>query len=354
MNRRRFLKFLGIPFALTGAGAAWASWRGSRNPYYSGPVTDHFDGVHFHAPAGSPPQNISRLIRWQLASGKEAWPEAYPAPPPAKPAARIDGAKVVSTLIGHASFLVQAGGLNILIDPVFADRASPVRFAGPKRTAPPGIRFEDLPDIDFVLITHSHYDHLDADALRRLEARFRPRIITCLGNDTIIRQAAPPARVSAYDWGQSAALSDTVTVHVEPCNHWSARGLLDRRMALWCAFVINTPGGNIYHIGDTGYGGGDIFRRAREKHGPFRLAHIPIGAYEPRWFMSEQHVNPEEAVSIFHDCGAEAAIGHHWGTFKLTDEGIERPLEALAEALAAAKVSPERFRAFRPGEAFSV
>ncbi len=352
MNRRRFLRFLSIPLAFSGTAAAWASWRAGRNPYYSGPVTDHFDGVQFHSPGGSPLQGIGRLLQWHLAGGKESWPETYPAPRQVKPAPRITGSKFAVTFVGHASYLLQTGGLNILIDPVWSERAGPMNLLGPKRVTPAGIRFDDLPDIDAVLITHNHYDHLDIATLQRLNTRHHPRFITALGNDTIIRSAAPDARAEAFDWGRHAQLSDTVSVHLEPCNHWSARGLLDRRMALWAAFIIKTPAGNIYHIGDTGFGDGLVFRAAREKHGPFRLAHIPIGAYEPRWFMSEQHVNPEEAVAIFQASGAAAAIGHHWGAFRLADEGIERPLEALRSALEKSGIDPQRFRGFRPGEVF--
>jgi L-ascorbate metabolism protein UlaG (beta-lactamase superfamily) len=128
--------------------------------------------------------------------------------------------------------------------------------------------------------------------------------------------------------------------------------MTDRRMALWCAFVLTTPAGVVYHIGDTGYGNGAIFRAVRERYGAPRLALLPIGAYEPRWFMQPQHMNPEEAVRVFQDCGAAQALGHHWGTFRLTNEGIERPLHALGAALAAARIPPDRFRALRPGEAW--
>jgi L-ascorbate metabolism protein UlaG (beta-lactamase superfamily) len=147
-------------------------------------------------------------------------------------------------------------------------------------------------------------------------------------------------------------VSPGVRVHFEPAQHWSARGLRDRRMALWCAFVIETPAGKIYHIADTGYGDGALFRDLYLRHGPMRLAHIPIGAYEPRWFMRGQHIDPEEAVRIFEDVDAAQALGHHWGTFKLTDEAIDEPPKRLAIALERAKIAPERFRPMRPGEVF--
>jgi L-ascorbate metabolism protein UlaG (beta-lactamase superfamily) len=201
-----------------------------------------------------------------------------------------------------------------------------------------------------VFITHNHYDHLDLKTVARLWKRDEPRMVAPLGNDAIIQGYDERIAVETFDWGQSVALSETITVHLEPAIHWSARGVNDRRMALWCAYVLTTPAGVIYHVGDSGYGGGAIFRAVREKFGPPRLTLLPIGAYEPRWFMQPQHMNPEEAVRAFSETGADQALGHHWGTFRLTNEGIEQPLIDLASALDAQSVPPERFRALRPGE----
>jgi L-ascorbate metabolism protein UlaG (beta-lactamase superfamily) len=258
--------------------------------------------------------------------------------------------------VGHASHLIQAGGANILVDPVWSERCSPFTFAGPKRANAPGIALADLPRIDAVLLTHNHYDHMDTATLSKLAKAFQPRIVTPLGNDAILRAAdrdlAP--YLIAKDWGESVELSDRVRVTLEPTLHWSARWLNDRRMALWGNFVIETPAGRIYVCGDTGYDPDSIFPQMRAKYDGFRLALLPIGAYEPRWFMREQHMNPEEAVKVLQELGAEAAIGHHWGTFQLTDEGIERPREALAAALGGAGIDPRRFQAFRPGQVFEV
>src|SRR5262249_30758194 len=149
-------------------------------------------------------------------------------------------------------------------------------------------------------------------------------------------------------------LASGVAVTLAPMRHWSQRRLLDRNKALWAAFVIETPGGRIYHVADTGYGTGHHFRTAREKHGPFRLAILPIGAYEPRWFMRDMHMNPQEAVQAFVDCGAELALGHHYGTFQLTDEPIDAPTLALPQALAGAKIAPERFRVLKPGQVWEL
>jgi L-ascorbate metabolism protein UlaG (beta-lactamase superfamily) len=244
-------------------------------------------------------------------------------------------------------------GLNILTDPVFSERASPVSFAGPTRVNPPGIAFEDLPPIHVVLITHNHYDHLDTQTLGRLWQHHQPKIVAPLGNDAVIRAEHPEIPVETRDWGESVDLGNGVTAHFEPAYHWSARGINDRRMALWCAYVLTTPAGIIYHIGDTGFGDGKIFHGIRERFGRLRLAHLPIGAYEPRWFMQPQHMNPEDAVKVLQIVEAEQALGHHWGTFRLTDEGVDEPPQELVAALQAAEIPADRFRALRPGEAWT-
>jgi len=349
MNRRRLLKILGIPAVTVLGGVAYAQARANHNPYYDGPVTDHFDGIRFSNPPGGPSMKpITEFLKWQLGGGREDWPESYPSPFADRPPARVDGLRVV--LVGHASVLIQVAGLNILVDPIWSERASPFTFVGPKRVNPPGIAFEKLPPIDAVLLTHNHYDHLDRATISRLWEAHRPRVVAPLGNDAIIRDFDDRIRVETCDWGEAVPLSGAVTTHLEPAYHWSARGMTDRRMALWCAYVLTTPAGTVYHIGDTGYGDGAIFRAVRGRYGTARVALLPIGAYEPRWFMQPQHMNPEEAVRVFRDCGAQQALGHHWGTFRLTNEGVEQPLRDLAAALKGQGVPAERFRPLRPGE----
>jgi L-ascorbate metabolism protein UlaG (beta-lactamase superfamily) len=340
--------------ALLGGGLA-AGRAMAANRYYSGPASDHFDGTRFFNPNGEQPEGLMSLLRWRLNGKSIGWPDAYPSPvAPAVPEKRVSGNRMVVTMVGHASMLIQVAGLNILTDPVWAERTSPVSFAGPKRVNQPGIRFEDLPAIDVVIVTHNHYDHLDLVTLKRVHEAHRPLFVTPLGNDAIFGPSLDDPRITVMDWGDTAYVGKNVTLHCEPCHHWSARGLGDRRMALWGAFVIETFAGKIYHIGDTGFHQGINYRAATEKHGPFRLAILPIGAYEPRWFMKAQHQNPEEAVAGMQLARASYALGHHWGTFKLTDEGIEEPLAALGNALTAAEMKPDRFRAMRPGEAFDV
>lgn len=318
-----------------------------RNRYYQGPESDHFDGVRFHSPAEPAAKTTAELARMLVGKARRRWPAVRPIAARDRPPDRAEHLRL--SLIGHSSILVQMSGLNLLLDPVWSRRVSPVSFAGPKRVSEPGIAFHDLPPIDAVLVTHNHYDHLDGRTIARLWQRFRPRVIAPLGNAPIIRQYGGGIEAEEYDWGESVQLSDRIAVHLEPANHWSGRGIRDRRMALWCCFVVTTDEGVLYHVGDTAYGDGRIFRAVRAKYGRPRAALIPIGAYEPRWFMAAQHVNPEEAVQIMLDCGAEQAFGHHWGTFQLTDEAIDDPVLDLAAALAAKDIPPERFQPLRPG-----
>lgn len=351
MNRRRLLSLIGLPALLASTGLAWASYTRSRNPYYQGPVTENFDGLRFTD--GRPvTKGLMDVLRWQMGERqREVFPPQYPTPPQDTPPARHQGFRIVH--LGHASFLYQVAGLNILIDPVYSERASPLSFFGPKRVNPPGVAFEALPPIDVVLVTHNHYDHLDVETLARLHDRDKPRMIMPLGNDTIVRARIPDARAEAHDWRAQLPLSDAVRLTLAPTYHWSARGALDRRMALWCSFIVETEQTKVFHIGDTGYHDGSLYDRLGLEFGPFALAVLPIGAYEPRWFMGDNHMNPEEAVRVMQALRAERAIGHHWGTFQLTDEGIERPLEALKAALAQFGVAEERFQPMRPGLSWS-
>jgi L-ascorbate metabolism protein UlaG (beta-lactamase superfamily) len=321
----------------------------ARNRYYQGPPSPHFDGTRFHLAGHSRDRSLAELLRWRFGGDKASWPRTAPSPFADVPPARVAGLRVV--LVGHASLLIQIAGLNILVDPVWSERASPLRWAGPRRVNPPGIAWNALPPIDAVLVTHNHYDHLDLATLARLRARHPVRVIAPLGNAAIIDPAIGGG-TSELDWGESVALSPDVAVHLRPAAHWSARGLGDRRMALWGAFVLTGPQGVIYHVGDSGYGDGAIFRAVRAEFGPPLLAVLPIGAYAPRWFMGHVHMDPADAVRAMGDLGAAQALGHHWGTFQLTDEPIEEPATLLAEALAAAGLAARHFLALRPGQAW--
>lgn len=320
------------------------------NPYYDGPPSDHFDGTRFfNHDQPSTDRSLADVLRWRWGERRAPWPASVPIDP-ARPDPRSEHLRI--TMVGHATLLIQVAGVNLLTDPVWSDRASPVSFAGPKRVTVPGVAFADVPPIDAVLLSHNHYDHLDIATLRRLHARDRPIMVMPLGNDAIVRRAIPDARIAVGDWGDRVALADNVTTAFTRANHWSSRGLSDRRMALWAGHFIDTPMGGIWFAGDTGYGDGAIFREIHALHGAPKVALIPIGAYEPRWFMTAQHANPAEAVQILRDVRAEHALGIHWGTFQLTDEPRDAPLSELTAALSAAGEPAQRFVAAQPGTVY--
>jgi L-ascorbate metabolism protein UlaG (beta-lactamase superfamily) len=322
--------------------------------YYTGPVSDHFDGVRFFDPGGASPKGRRELLRWLVGRRRRGtrakWPVWAPSPYIDRPPTRVEGAIWRISYVGHASFLIQTAGCNILLDPVWSKRASPLRFIGPRRVNDPGIAFSDLPPIHVVLVSHGHYDHLDVRTLSRIAAAHRARVITPLGNDVVVRSFDSAIAAEAHDWEERVDIGAGIAVTLVAARHWSARNLSDRNMALWASFVIETPGGRIYFVADSGYGDGHYFRSARINHGPFKLAILPIGAYEPRWFMRDHHMNPVEAVQALIDCGAEIALAHHYGTFQLTDEAIDAPLLALEEALNKTGIPLERFATLRPGQ----
>ena len=319
----------------------------TRNRYYAGPPSDHFDGVRFFNPdQPATGRGLRDMLRWKLAGAAQRWPTMVPVTP-AVPAARVPGIRV--TMIGHASLLIQVAGINILTDPLWSQRASPFRFVGPTRVTAPGIAFADLPLIDVVLLSHCHYDHMDIATLRRLHAAHAPLMAMPLGNDAIVRAAIPDARCIVGDWWDRLDLSGGISTTLTPAHHWANRWPSDVRMALWAGHHLTTPVGTIWFAGDTGYGNGRLFADIRARLGAPDMALIPIGAYEPRWFMAEQHVDPAEAVRIFRDVAAKQALGIHWGTFQLTDEAREAPRLALATALSAAGIPPRRFVAAHPG-----
>lgn len=318
------------------------------------PVSDHCDGQRFFNPGGDGPRGFASLLRWQLGGGREPWPDRVPSTfANDVPPARVDGSGIRVSFAGHATFLVQTAGCNVLIDPVWADRASPLSFAGPRRRNPPGIAFDRLPPIDAVLVSHNHYDHLDLGTLAQLWRRDRPLIVTPLGNDAIIHAHDPAIEVATLDWGEAAALGPGLTVWAEPAHHWSARGMRDRNRALWAAFVLRGPAGTAYYAGDTGFADGRPFRHIAATHPPIDLALLPIGSYEPRWFMAPQHMNPDEAVRAMALLGARQALGYHWGTFRLTNEGVDRPARDLMVALDAHGIERERFLAVQPGQVWT-
>ena len=279
-----------------------------------------------------------------LLSPRTRWPSEVPVAPRRPPAPGRDD--VVITFVGHATFLIQTAGGNLLIDPVWAARASPVSFAGPRRVRAPGVRWDDLPAISLVLLSHNHYDHCDLGTLRALDRRFGMPLVTPLGNAPLLR-AAGVRRVEEIDWWQRAATA-SLPVTLTPAQHFSSRTMFDRNRALWGGFLIEAGRGRrILFAGDSGYG--PHFRQVAARLGPIDLALLPIGAYEPRWFMKDIHMNPAEAVRAHIDLAARQSIAMHYGTFQLTPEGIDEPPSELATALRERGVAAERFRTLEVG-----
>ncbi|HEU4959315.1 MAG TPA: MBL fold metallo-hydrolase [Sphingomonas sp.] len=316
--------------------------------YYRGPITDHFDGARFFNPDGedtaAPPSGRSRGgFLWRYLTNRDDrpdWPEQV-AVTPSIPPPRVAGSRMLVTWIGHASVLVQTEGLNILIDPVWSEQAGPFGL-GPKRVTAPGVRFDDLPKIDLVLVSHNHYDHMDLATLKRLWNRDRPRIVTSLGNDRVIGAAGVPAE--ALDWGGRVKLKPGIDVVVTRSHHWSSRWFTDRNRALWSGFAVILPGGNLFYSGDTGAGDLSWVDEARAL-GPIRLALLPIGAFRfvPGQMAIGSHIGPVDAVEILQRLGAARAVPVHWGTFRLSYEAYDTPPKLLDAAMRCAGIDPARF-----------
>ncbi len=311
-----------------------------------GPKGGHFDGRRFRNAAETMHAGFGDLVRWMTHREPGPWQEQRDAAPGPRPLERVDDLRV--TFVGHATTLVQVGGLNVLTDPLWAERASPVSFAGPERHRPPGIRFSDLPPIDLVLVSHDHFDHLCLPTLRRLAREHGgARVLSGLGNAPLIRSAG--ARdVEELDWWESAQVSESVRATFVPAAHFSGRGIGDRDATLWGGFVLETPRGSVYFAGDTGMGA--HFAQIRERLGAPRLALLPIGAYRPEWFMHRVHVSPREAVEAARTLEAQTSLAIHFGTFRLADDGMDEPVDDLRAALDALGPDAPRFWVLREGE----
>jgi L-ascorbate metabolism protein UlaG (beta-lactamase superfamily) len=305
--------------------------------------SDHFDGSQFFNPGGANGQPFRKLPRLML-TPHARWPHHVPVTPQEPPI--VQGGDIAVTLIGHVTFLLQSASGNLLTDPVYSERASPVSFAGPRRITTPGVTFDDLPRIDTVLISHNHYDHCDLPTVRRLQARFNPLFVTPLRNAALLRKAGAE-RIVELDWWEAHATGG-VEVTLTPAQHFSARSPFDRNRALWGGFSLHVQGRHIFFSGDTGYG--THFQEIRARLGRVDLALLPIGAYEPRWFMKDIHMNPAESVTALCDLEAAHGIAMHYGTFRLTPEPIDEPPRALLAALRGQGVAPERFTTLAPGE----
>jgi N-acyl-phosphatidylethanolamine-hydrolysing phospholipase D len=298
------------------------------------------------------------LLKWMLVHRttrprpKDPDPSVFTSVPPDFVPPRAPHSQLTVTWVGHSSLLIQLNGLNILTDPMWSEHASPVQFAGPRRWVPPGIAFDDLPPLDVILESHNHYDHLDSDTVRRL-ARTYPQAtwIVPMGLASFVQKRGARTVVE-LDWWQEWS-NASLRIAATPAQHFSSRGIGDRGDTLWCGFALTgTNGRRVYFAGDTGYH--PEFGAIGERCGPFDVALIPIGAYEPRWFMRYLHMNPEEAVAAFRAVNARVLVPIHWGTFKLTDEAMDEPPIRARAAWSAAGLPPSGYRQLAHGETLTL
>lgn len=299
----------------------------------------HLAGGRFVNPEARAGRSFFDLLRWQLGTKRARWPRWVDNPAVEPPPRRVEPGQVAITFVHHATFLIRTHNVALLTDPVWAKRVGPIGF-GPARVRDPGLAFDHLPRIDAVLLSHNHYDHMDLSSLAPITREHGATIITPLQNGQYLKRRGIEPAIE-LDWWQSRQVSDAAITLV-PAQHWSNRLLIARNVALWGGFMLQVEGKSIYFPGDTGYWQ-RLFLELRERFAPIDLALLPIGAYEPRWFMQSMHMNPDDAVRAFIDMGATRALGMHYGSWQLTDEPIDAPIRALEQARVVHGVAPERF-----------
>ena len=309
-------------------------------------MSDHFDGERFFAPHAETRRSFSDFLRWRRERSTVPWPASVPLTRHAPPPASVPPGRVAVTMIGHATFLIRTERAVWMTDPVFTSHAGPFGWMGPRRVRPPAIDPEALPGLDFVLVSHNHYDHLQPSSLRAVTRRGTPHLIVPLGLGEFMARRGFE-RVHEVDWWECVSVG-TSTITCVPAQHFSARTPWDRNATLWCGYVVSDGATTVYFAGDSGYG--PHFAEIGARIGAVDVALLPIGAYEPRWFMQPMHVNPEEALRAFQDLHARLAIAMHFGVFHLTDEAIDDPVRALESARAAAGVTPDEFSVIDFGE----
>lgn len=321
---------------------AWFS-----TPAYKGPITDHFDGEKFYNPWDlEATKGLADVMKWGFSREQGKWMKNYEEVKVLKPASKVKELSI--TMVNHSTVLLQGDGKNILFDPIWSARSSPVSFAGPERQLPPGVQFEDLPPIDLVFYSHNHYDHLDLPTLKRLMEVHNPTFIVPLGIDLFLKKQGAE-KIIALDWWEQTT-QENLDIHAVPARHFSGRGLFDRDKSLWAGYTLYFAGGRVYFAGDTGYA--PVFREIPARIGPIKVALVPVGAYKPRWFMGPVHTNPAEGVKIFEDVKAEYGIPIHFGTFPLADEGQGEAEKELRKVLENKGLHNPHFRILKNGQAW--
>jgi L-ascorbate metabolism protein UlaG (beta-lactamase superfamily) len=304
-------------------------------------IPKHFDGKRFYNPDASQARGLLDVLRWKLTSRPAPSPKFVFDVQPFVPPPRVEGGELRATLINHSTVLLQQSTANILTDPIWSARASPLSWIGPHRRRAPGVRREDLPRINIVLVTHNHYDHLDLPTLRWLGRRGDSAFIVPSGVAQLLR-SENIGPTHELDWGEAVTI-DSTTISCVPAFHFAGRGLFDRNRALWCGYVIQSQNRTVYFAGDTAFG--DHFARIRETFGSPCLSLLPVGAYQPRWFMEPVHMGPEEAIKAHDILGSGTSIAIHQGTFQLGDDGLDEASQQLT-----ASARPGRFLALENGQ----
>ena len=313
-------------------------------------ISDHFDGRRYYNPAIKT-RSLWEVIQWRWKRHVKRWPFV---PVEQQKVKKIRSAQdeCLVTFINHSTVLLQLSGWNILTDPIWSERASPFSWLGPKRVILPGIKFEDLPPIDLVLLSHNHYDHMDIPTLRKLFQEHRPTFFVPKGNRSYLQSKGIRSPIHELDWWECSEITSDFSLHFVPAQHFSSRGIFDLNATLWGGFVIKGNDRMIYYAGDSGYC--NHFAEIQKRLGSPTLSILPIGAFEPRWFMQTVHLSPEEAVRVHLILNSKQSLAVHFGTFQLADEDLNQPLQELHKSLIEHDLPIERFWVLKPGESREV
>ena len=312
------------------------------------PKSDHCDGERFFNRYKSADRSFGEVLKWMRTRRATPWPKQVALAKHSTPPSQVESAQAGITFVGHSTFLIRTASAVLITDPVFTSHAGPLGRLGPRRVRPPAIAPDALPPVDIVLVSHNHYDHFQPSSLRLFAGRASFAAPLGLGR-SLPPEGGSQGSLVELDWWQSTRVG-AATITSVPAQHFSARTPWDRDRTLWCGFVVQADGVTVYFAGDTGYS--PHFAEVAERFPSIDVALLPIGAYEPRWFMTPAHMNPEEAVRAHRELRPRLSIGMHFGTFQLTDEGIDDPLRALEQARAAAGVDAHAFRVLDFGESF--